>query len=121
MFASLHRRRFLAVSSVAGAAWLDGARILSAVEEKDEWGGFPIGIQTISLRKYKLPEVMRHLRGMSVRYIEFSASTHLPSSASDEQIAETRSLAALAELKVTAHGVNRFSKDHVANQRVFEF
>src|SRR5438093_13625908 len=119
MSAKLLRREFLAVSSAASAAWFGGARFMLAVD-KDEWGGFPVGVQTISLRKYALPEAIRHLQGMGVHYVEFSAGTHLPATASDEQIAEARQLAASAGLKVSAHGVNRFSKDHAANKRVFD-
>jgi sugar phosphate isomerase/epimerase len=80
-----------------------------------------MGVQTISLRKYALPEALRHLQGMGIRYVEFSASSHLPATASDEQIATARQLAADAGLAITAQGVNRFSKDHAANRRVFEF
>jgi len=115
------RRRYLAVSSGGIAGWLAAPRIALAADEKDEWGGFPIGVQTISLRKYALPEVLRHLQGLGVKHVEFSAGSHLPASASDEQISEARSLAAKAGLKVTAQGVNRFSQDHATNQRIFEF
>src|SRR5438067_6402272 len=121
MPANCSRRRFLAVSSVACVAILGRPRRLKAADEKDPWGGFPIGVQTISLRKYALPEVMRHLQGMGVRYVEFSAGSHLPATASDEQIAAARQLAATAGLRISAQGVNRFSKDHAANKRVFEF
>lgn len=121
MSASLCRRRFLTVSSAASAAWLGAPRILFAAEERGGWGGFPVGVQTISLRKYTVPEAIRHLQGMGVRYVEFSASAHLPPTASDEQIAEARQLAEIAGLKVSAHGVNRFSKDHAANKRIFDF
>ena len=120
MRSDLSRRELLLVSSAASAAWLGGARFLFAADN-DPWGGFPIGVQTISLRKYPLPEVLRHLQGMGVRYVEFSAGSHLPATASDEKIMEARTLAALAGLKITAQGVNRFSKDHAANKRVFEF
>jgi sugar phosphate isomerase/epimerase len=78
-------------------------------------------VQTISLRKYPLAEALRHLQGMGVHYIEFSASSHLAATATDEQIAAARKLAADAGLKITAQGVNRFSQDHAANKRVFEF
>src|SRR5206468_12501593 len=54
-------------------------------------------------------------------YVEFSAGSQLPATATDEQIMEVRKLAAMAGLKVTAQGVNRFSKDHAANKKVFEF
>ena len=120
MCTSPRRRRFLTISSAACAAWLGGARVMLATVQ-DEWGGFPVGVQSISLRKYPLPEAIRHVQGMGVRHVEFSASAHLPSTATDEQIREARRLAAMAGLKVTAHGANRFSKDHAANRRIFEF
>jgi sugar phosphate isomerase/epimerase len=121
MTAHFSRRSFLAVSSAACASALCRATRAPAADKNDDWGGFPVGVQTISLRKYALPEALRHLQGMGVRFVEFSASAHLPASASDEQIATARQLAAAAGLKITAQGVNRFSKDHAANRRVFEF
>jgi len=125
MFASLSRRRFLALSAAAaaGAAWFDSPRILSAAglaDSKDAWGGFPVGVQSYSLRNFKLPEAIRHLQGMGVHYVEL-AGTHLPPTASDEQIAEVLKLCADADLKISAHGVNAFSKDHEKNRKIFEF
>jgi len=124
MYSSLSRRRFLTAAAAASAvcaARLGAPRVLSAAGDKDEWGGFPVGIQTFSLRKYPLPEAIRHLQGMGVHYVEFSAGTHLPATSSDEQIALARDLAATAGLTTTAHGVNRFSQDHAANRKIFEF
>jgi sugar phosphate isomerase/epimerase len=121
MFGNLSRRRFIAVSSAACAAQLGATPNLFAASETDEWGGFPVGVQTISLRKYSLGESIRHLQGMGVRHIEFSASAHLPSTASDQQITEARQLAAMAGLRISAQGVNRFAQYHVANKRVFDF
>jgi len=115
------RRRFLAVSSAACASVAVAARILPAADKTDPWDGFPIGVQSISLRKYSIAEMLRHLQGMGVGYVEFSASAHLPANASEEQITQARTLAAMAGLKISAQGVNRFSKDHGANQRIFEF
>ena len=112
------RRRFLAAAS---AAWLGMLRGLPAAGEDDGWGGFPVGVQSISLRKYSLPEAIRGVRGLGVRDVEFSAGTHLPATASDARIREARSLAERAGLKVSAQGVNRFSEDHAANRRTFEF
>jgi inosose dehydratase len=115
------RREFLVASSAACAAAFSCPGRSAAAGLDDEWGGFHVGVQTISLRKYPLPEVVRHLEGMGVRYLELSASSHLAATASDEQIATTRQLAASAGLTITAQGVNRFSNDHAANRRVFEF
>src|SRR4051795_1692948 len=123
MFTSLSRRRFLALSAAAtaGATWFDAPRIVQgAVDAKDAFGRFPVGVQSYSLRNYKLPEAIRHLQGMGVHYVEF-AGTHLPPTASDEQIAEALKLAQGADLKVSAHGVNAFSKDHEKNRKIFDF
>src|SRR3954465_9197816 len=103
------RRHFLAAISAACAAAQFPHRPARAAAPDDEWGGFPVGVQTISLRKYALPEVMRHLQGMGVQYVELPASAHLSSTASDQQIAEARDVAAKAGLTISAQGVNRFS------------
>jgi inosose dehydratase len=64
--------------------------------------------------------VIRHLQGMEVPYVEF-ASTHVSPNASEAEIAELLKMCEGAGLKISAHGVNRFSKDHDANRKVFEF
>src|SRR5439155_24382388 len=125
MFASLSRRRFLTLSAAAaaGATWFDDPRVLEAAglaDANDPWGGFPVGVQSYSLRNFKLPEAIRHLQGMGVHYVEF-AGTHVAPNASDEQIAEAMKLVKDAGMKVSAHGVNRFTNDHEANRKVFEF
>jgi sugar phosphate isomerase/epimerase len=125
MFASLSRRRFLTLSAAAcaGAAWFDAPAVLRAAglaDASDPWGGFPVGVQSYSLRNYKLPEAVRHLQGMGVRFVEF-AGTHVPPTASEEQIAEALKLCAEAGLKVSAHGVNGFSGNHERNKAIFDF
>jgi inosose dehydratase len=120
MFASLSRRRFMAVSAAAGGAMSLGISHLLDGQEKDPWGGFPIGVQSYSLRKFKLDEAVRHLQGMGVRYVEF-AGTHLSPGASDAEINDALALLKRAGLKVSAHGVNRFTNDHDANRKLFEF
>ena len=119
------RRRFLALSSAAalGATFFDIPEILrraGAADEKDPYGGFPVGVQSYSLRNFNTLEAIRHIQGMGLHYAEFY-SKHLSPDASDEQIAETKQLLADAGLTLSAHGVNGFSKDHEANRKVFEF
>ena len=125
MFASLSRRRFLALSAAAaaGATWFDAPHILQAAglaDEKDAWGGWPLGVQSYSLRNFETPEVVRHLHGMGVHYVEFY-SKHLDPKAGDERIAEVLKLLADADVKLAGHGVHGFTKDHGANQRLFDF
>jgi inosose dehydratase len=119
MFANLSRRRFLATSA-AGAACLAAPGLSVARAANEKWGGFPVGVQSYSLRQFKLPEVIRHLQGMEVPYVEF-ASTHVPLTASETDLAEILKMVESAGLKISAHGVNRFTKDHDANRKVFEF
>jgi len=125
MFASLSRRRFLALSAAAsaGATWFDAPQILRAAnlaDSKDAWGGFPVGVQSYSLRNFSLEEAVRHLQGMGVHYVELF-SKHLDPNGTPEQDAAVKKLLEAADIKISAHGVNGFSKNHEANKKVFDF
>jgi inosose dehydratase len=125
MFASLSRRRFLALSAAAaaGATWFDAPRVLRAAglaDEKDAFGGFPVGVQSYSLRNFETPEVIRHLQGMGVHYAEFYGK-HLDPKATGEKIAETLKLLEGAKIKLAGHGVHGFTKDHEKNKALFDF
>jgi sugar phosphate isomerase/epimerase len=113
------RRHFCATSSVAavGAFTLDLPHILAA---DDPYGGFPIGVQSYSLRNFNALEAIRHIQGMGLHHVEFF-SKHLGLGATDEQIAERQAILKKAEISMSAHGVNSFSSDHAANRRIFEF
>lgn len=122
---ALSRRRFLALSSAAafGATWFDAPRILAAAklaDAKDPFGGFPVGVQSYSLRHFNTEEAIRHLQGMGVHFAEFYGK-HLDPKATDERIAEVQGLLKSAGIKLAGHGVHGFSKDHEANKRLFEF
>ena len=125
MLPNLSRRRFFALTAAAaaGATWFDAPRILQAAglaDAKDPWGGFPLGVQSYSLRSFETPEVIRHLQGMGVHYVEFYGK-HLSPTAGDEQIAETKKLLDAADIRMSGHGVHGFTKDHEANKRLFDF
>ena len=113
------RRRFLALTTAAaaGATIFDVPDILAA---EDPYGGLPIGVQSFSLRKYNVVEAIRHIQGMGLHFVEFF-SKHLNPAATDKQLAENRQLLERAKVSISAHGVNRFSKDEAANRKVFEF
>lgn len=119
---SLSRRRFLAASAAAaaGATWFDVPRVLGALAADDPFGGFPVGVQSYSLRNFNLVEAVRHISGMGVHYAEFY-SKHLALDATDAVMKETLKLLADAGIKLSGHGVTGFTKDHEANKKVFEF
>lgn len=115
------RRRFLTVAAAgaAGVAWFDLPRVLGAAAD-DGFGGFPVGVQSYSFRNFNVVEAVRHIQGLGVRYAEFY-SKHLAVNATDDQIKETQQLLSDAGIRLVAHGVNGFSKDHAQNRKVFEF
>ena len=115
---SITRRRFLALTgaAAAGATFLDVPGILAA---DDPYGGYPIGVQSYSLRNFNTLEAIRHIQGMGLHFVEFF-SKHLSPAATDKQLAENRQLLERAKVSISAHGVNRFSKDEAANRKVFE-
>jgi len=125
MTPSLARRRFLALSAAAaaGATWFDIPNILQragAADDKDPWAGFPLGVQSYSLREFNTLECVRHIQGMGLHYVEMF-SKHLDPKSSDDQIHETLKLLKEAKITLQGHGVHGFSKDHEANKTLFEF
>lgn len=125
MAPSLSRRRFLALAAAAsaGATLFDAPRILQAAglaDKNDPWGGFPLGVQSYSLRNFETPEVVRHLHGMGVHYVEFY-SKHLSPTISDEQLTEVRKMLDYADIKISGHGVHGFTADHEKNRAIFDF
>jgi sugar phosphate isomerase/epimerase len=125
MTLSYSRRRFLALSAAAaaGATFFDVPRVLAAAGlsvADDPWGGFPLGVQSYSLRNFNTIETIRHIKGMGLHYAEFYGK-HLDTKASDEQIKETLKLLEEAGIKLAGHGVHPFTKDHEANKKLFEF
>jgi inosose dehydratase len=122
---SLSRRRFLALSSAAalGATFFEAPQVLAAAglaKADDPYGGFPLGVQSYSLRNFNTLEAVRHIQGLGVHYAEFY-SKHLDPGSSQEKIDETKKLLADAEIALVGHGVHGFSKNHEANRKLFEF
>jgi sugar phosphate isomerase/epimerase len=123
----ISRRRFVASAAAAAVAapWIKFPEILGGESrhggrERDPFGGFPIGVQSYSLREFDLRETVRHIQGLGLHFAEFY-SKHLSLTASDETIRQTLDMLRSAEIRLVAHGVNDFTKDHAANQRIFEF
>lgn len=111
---SLSRRRFLALgtAAAAGATFFDAPRVLKAANlllADDPYDGWPIGVQSYSLRNFDLHEAVRHIQGMGLHYVEFF-NKHLSPTADDTTIAETKKLLASADITLNAHGVNGFSR-----------
>jgi len=115
---SIQRRQLLIASAAAaGATFFDLSTILGA---EDKYLGFPIGVQSYSLRAFNTLEAVRHIQGLGLHYAEFY-SKHLGLNASQGQINETKALLKKHGIALNAHGVSGFSANHEANRKVFAF
>ena len=117
----LSRRRFITLSSAAvGASMIERSKLTRAAEQNDRFGGWPIGIQSFSLRKFDVDQAIRHMQGLGLHFVEFY-SKHVPIQSTDDDLAKLKEKLKQGDITMSSHGVNRFSGDHQANRRVFEF
>ncbi len=90
-------------------------------QPRDPFGGFTVGLQTYTLRHFKqLDQVLQRIRDLGLHYAEFYRD-HIPLTATDAQIKAIRRLCNEYRVTPIAFGVERFTKDHAANRRIFEF
>jgi sugar phosphate isomerase/epimerase len=130
MTTSASRRRFLGtIAGAAGAAAL-GVRGFtlgaqregnSSADDNGAYGGFLMGIQSYTLRKFPVERVIEIVHtDLGLSAIEFFGS-HFDIKSSDAQIQEIKDATSTVGIKLTSHGVNNFTKNHEANRRIFEF
>ena len=121
---SLSRREMLLASAAAaGVALADRSAAgnpFGSDAAKDPFGGFPIGVQSYSLRNFSLVETVRHISGMGLHYVEFY-SRHMDPTGDDQHIRNVRELCSKAKITINAHGVSAFSSAHQKNRQTFEF
>lgn len=114
-----NRRTFLASASVAMAAAATCRFAPSAVAA--DKNRLKLGIQLYSLRGYKDPAVaLKHAKELGFEQVEFYSGM-FPLDSSAEHIAAIKKQVADLGLTMSAHGVNRMTKDKSANKKVFEF
>ncbi len=113
---TLSRRDLLASGFVAAGALALGAR--PAFARAGEYGPFKMGLQSYSLRHFKVEEALAKTKELGLHYWE-SYSAHTP--ADPAKAAESRSLAAASGVEIIGFGVSGFSKDHDKNRKLFEY
>jgi len=70
------RRQFIA-GSTAAVAGVSGNQTSLAESLNDRFGGWPVGIQSYSLRSFNVDEAIRHMRGLGLHFVEFYRK-HVP-------------------------------------------
>lgn len=112
----IDRRTFLAAGGSACALALTGGRQARAAAA----GRPPIGLQTYSLRAYKVEEALRHAKDLGFTHIEVYSGM-FPVTDDATAIAAQKKMAADLGLTITAHGINPFTKDAAANRKIIAY
>jgi sugar phosphate isomerase/epimerase len=73
-----------------------------------------------SLRGFDLDTALNHAADLGFAQVEFYTGM-LSTSASGEEIASTQKKVADLGMSISAHGVNKFTKNAAANRKIFEF
>lgn len=117
---TLHsRRNFLKTTSLVAAGAACGT--LPNFASAARLAGQPkLGIQLYSLRGYKLDEALKHASELGFAQVEFYRGM-LATDASDEVIAATKKKVTDLGMSISAHGVNKLTKDAAKNRALFEF
>lgn len=121
MTSSLSRRQFLA-SAAALSAGTSAAFAGQAPGQpaNDGFGGFTVAIQTYTFRQFNLEQTLQRISDLGVRHAEFYRG-HIPTNSTEAQIKAIKNLCMRHNVNPVAFGVERFTKDHDANRRLFEF
>jgi sugar phosphate isomerase/epimerase len=116
------RRGFLRASAaVAGASLVAGKlRFACGADGAAKKSRYPLGLQSYTFREFPVEKAIDMAHELGFAAIEFSVK-HFPPASSDDHIAEIKSKMSAAGMRISAHGVNEFGKDHAANRRIFVF
>ncbi len=112
---TLNRRQFLTASSTG---LIGAAMSRSVLAAKD--AGYRLGIQLYSLRGYNVDDALRHAADLGFEQVEFYSGM-LATNASMDEIRAVRKKVNELGMSISAHGVNRLTKDADANRKLFEF
>ncbi len=119
---ALSRRQFLqTTTAAAGAVALPAiARAAAPRQDDNPFGGFTVGIQSYSYRMLTFERALEQIQMLGLRYVELYRG-HVPTTATEAQIKAARNLLEKYRITPIAFGVERFTKDHAANRRLFTF
>jgi inosose dehydratase len=114
------RRRFLqATAATLGLAGL--SRLVAApTKEADPFGGFMLGTQSYTFRHFDLEQALKRSQELGLHYVEFYQK-HAPLDSKPDGIKAILNLCDKYEIKPLTYGVQRFTKNHDENKKIFDF
>jgi inosose dehydratase len=110
------RRQFLHATA---AAFVAGPAALANAQD-DPFGGFTLAVQSYTFREFNVEQALKRIQDLGIKHVEFFRK-HAPTDATPEQIKALRRLCADYGVTPIAFGVERFSKNHDANKKLFDF
>lgn len=115
----LSRRQF--VQAAAATLGLAGWKTFAADSKtNDPFGGFILGVQSYSFRNFDLEQALKRTKDLGLHYVEFY-SKHVPLNSTPDQLQGILRMCQEYEVRPVAFGVQKFTKDHAANQKLFDF
>jgi inosose dehydratase len=117
----MRRRSFLGgLTSAAGVGVISIRPVHRLLAQEAKAAGLKLGIQIYSLRGFPVDVALDHTKNLGFEEVEFFSGM-FPLTASDQEIAKMVDKVKGLGLRISAHGVNGFTKDAAANRKVFEF
>ena len=118
---SWSRRGFLKFAAATATVAGTGTRRLArAADPSDRFAGFDVGMQSYTLRDFKIDRALEEIHKLGLRSVELF-DAHFSHNSSDSDIETMKSKTKKLGITMRGHGVNPFTKDHEANRRWFEF
>jgi sugar phosphate isomerase/epimerase len=115
------RRGFLKAGAGAAAVAAMGWRNLAAADEAgDPYRGFKMGIQSYSLREFKVEEALAISKKLGLHYWE-SYRDHIKVASVPAYVAEQKAMLAASGVTLVAFGVVDFNENESKAREVFDF
>ncbi|MDA7497269.1 sugar phosphate isomerase/epimerase [bacterium] len=116
------QRTFLTAAAAAGATWFDVPHLLASTraEALKKYGGFPMGLQSYSLRAFGVDGALEKTQALGLHWIEFFRA-HYPTVPDPVKIAAMNAKLKKHDVSISCHGVQGFTKDHNENRKMFQF
>ncbi len=116
------KKSILSAAAAAGATWFDIPRLLAdgRSEAMKKYGGFPMGLQSYSLRAFGVDGALEKTAALGLHHIEFFRA-HYPIIPDPKRVAEMNAKLKKHDISISSHGVQSFKGDHQENRKMFEF
>lgn len=117
---TISRRRFLQAGATTALGLAVSAREACAEDKANAYGGFTVGVQSYSFRKFNTEQCLKRTHDLGLHWIEFFQK-HAPMNSTPAEIKALLRMCSDYDVKPIAFGVQRFTKNHDENKKTFEF